>query len=151
MKRQRSTQAERSAHSKEVGLNRFVWNLAYPTRRRRKRRRRHEVVEGGIPGCGSAWLIQGSPAGRRAAVRARFRGFAKIRGWRPPTLAAGQFDLLKQVHEKLSETHKAINELRALRRRAQDWAARAKDKPELDAVASAAQSVIDRLKPIEAS
>ena len=52
--------------------------------------------------------------------------------------------------DRLSETHKAVNELRALRRRAEDWLARARDKPELEAVANAAQSVIDRLKPIEA-
>jgi hypothetical protein len=61
-----------------------------------------------------------------------------------------QFELLKQVHSRLSDTHKAINELRALRRRAEDWSARARDKPELDAVAKAAEAVVERLKPIEA-
>jgi len=61
-----------------------------------------------------------------------------------------QFTLLQQLHTRLSDAHKAINEIRAIRRRAEDWAARAKDKPELEAVAKAAQAVIDRLKPIEA-
>jgi HPt (histidine-containing phosphotransfer) domain-containing protein len=61
-----------------------------------------------------------------------------------------QFDVLLQVRDRLSDTHKAINELRAVRRRAEDWLARARDKPELEAVASAAKGVIDRLKPIEA-
>ena len=37
-----------------------------------------------------------------------------------------------------------------MRRRAEDWLARARDKPELEAVALAAKSIIDRLKPIEA-
>jgi hypothetical protein len=61
-----------------------------------------------------------------------------------------QFELLLQVRDRLSDAHKAVNELRAVRRRAEDWLARAKDTPELEAVATAAKSVIDRLKPIEA-
>ena len=61
-----------------------------------------------------------------------------------------QFALLKQVHDRLSDTHKAVNELRAIRRRAEDWAARAKDKSELESVDKAARAVVERLKPIEA-
>ena len=61
-----------------------------------------------------------------------------------------QFELLKQVHDRLSETHTAINTIRAIRRRAQDWTTRAKDKPELESVEKAAQALIERLKPIEA-
>jgi len=61
-----------------------------------------------------------------------------------------QFTLLRTLHERLSETHKAINDLRAIRRRAEDWATRTKDKPELEELAKAAQTVIERLKPIEA-
>ena len=61
-----------------------------------------------------------------------------------------QFALLKQVHDRFSETHKSINTIRTIRRRAQDWAARAKDKPELESVARSAEALIERLKPIEA-
>jgi hypothetical protein len=55
-----------------------------------------------------------------------------------------------QVRDKLSAVHTALNQLRAVRRRARDWIARAGDKPELASVTEAAQAVVDRLKPIEA-
>jgi hypothetical protein len=46
--------------------------------------------------------------------------------------------------------HTAINELRTIRRRAEDWATRARDASELAAVEAAARALIDRLGPIEA-
>src|SRR5437588_550149 len=87
------------------------------------------------PMATSLWVFYAPMAPRCARCR------AAIRRRRP---------LLKQVHDRLSDTHKAVNELRAIRRRAEDWAARAKDKPELETVEKAARAVVERLKPIEA-
>ena len=137
---------------KEVGLNRFVWNLRYPDATKIEDDDvANDLVEGGISGPGVA------PGGYKVRLQVGEQQFEQDfevrKDPRAETTDAelrAQFELLKQVHEKLSETHKAINELRAIRRRAEDWAARAKDKPELEAVAKAAQSVVDRLKPIEA-
>ena len=53
------------------------------------------------------------------------------------------------MRDKLSQTHTAINQIRELKRRAEDWSARASDKPELGTVHAASTAVIDRLKPIE--
>jgi hypothetical protein len=60
-----------------------------------------------------------------------------------------EFELLLRVHQRLSETHAAVNQLRRVRRQAEDWVARSKDKAELDAVQHAAAALIERLAPIE--
>jgi len=137
---------------KGVGLNRFVWTLRYPDATKIEDDDvANDLVEGGISGPS---VPPGTYKVRLEVGEQKFEQEFEVR--KDPRVAAtdadlrAQFDLLKQVHARLSETHKAINELRALRRRAEDWAARAKDKPELEAVAKAAQSVVDRLKPIEA-
>ena len=50
--------------------------------------------------------------------------------------------LLLGVRDKLSAVHAAVNQLRAVRRRSQDWSKRARDKPELAHVLEAAQAVV---------
>jgi hypothetical protein len=60
-----------------------------------------------------------------------------------------QFELLRQVHARLSDTHAAINQLRAVRKQAEAWVARSRDKSEMSAVQTAAQALLDRVKPIE--
>jgi photosystem II stability/assembly factor-like uncharacterized protein len=137
---------------KEVGLNRFVWNLRYPDATRiEDDETANELVEGGIPGPA---VPPGTYKVRLQVGEQHFEQEFEVR--KDPRVVATdaelrtQFELLKQVHARLSEVHTAINTLRAIRRRAEDWAARAKGKPELEAVAKSAQSVVDRLKPIEA-
>ena len=137
---------------KEDGLNRFVWNLRYPDATRVEDDDvANELVEGAIPGPP---VPPGSYRIRLQVADQTYEQELEVR--KDPRVSASeadlqaQFALLKQVHDRLSETHKAINQLRAIRRRAQDWAARAKDKPELEAVEKAAQALIERLKPIEA-
>jgi photosystem II stability/assembly factor-like uncharacterized protein len=137
---------------KEEGLNRFIWNLRYPDATKiDDDETANEIVESGIPGPA---VPPGYYRVRLQVAEHTFEQEFEVR--KDPRIAAtdtdlrAQFDLLLSVRDRLSDTHKAINDLRAVRRRAQDWLARAKDKPELEAVATAAQGVIDRLKPIEA-
>jgi hypothetical protein len=69
----------------------------------------------------------------------------------PDAAYRAQFDLLLQVRDSLSAAHAAVNQLRGIRKRAEDWARRASDtKPELEKVRVAAKAVVERLKPIEA-
>jgi photosystem II stability/assembly factor-like uncharacterized protein len=137
---------------KEPGLNRWVWNLRYPDATKiDDDDTANEMVEGAISGP------QVPPGTYRVRLQVGDQTLEQDFDVRKdPRLSAtdadlqAQFGLLRQLHERLSETHKAINELRAIRRRAEDWAARAKEKPELDAVAKAVLAVVERLKPIEA-
>jgi photosystem II stability/assembly factor-like uncharacterized protein len=137
---------------KEAGLNRFVWNLRYPEATRiEDDDTANELVEDGAqgpivpPGQYRVRLVVGEETFEEAfEVRKDPRGSVSDEDFR------AQFDLLMQVRDKLSETHAAINQIRALRKRSEDWASRAKDKSELDKVTSASKAVVERLKPIEA-
>src|SRR5581483_3335015 len=60
-----------------------------------------------------------------------------------------QFELLQQGHQRLWDTHAGINQLRSIRKRADDWAARSREKAELAGVSKAASDLIERLRPIE--
>ncbi len=137
---------------KEEGLNRFVWNLRYPDATRVEDDEvANELMEGGIPG---PVVPPGSYRVRLTVGEQTYEKEFEVR--KDPRVRAtdadleAQFALLKQAHDRLSDTHKGVNELRAIRRRAEDWAARAKDKPELESVEKAARAVVERLKPIEA-
>ena len=137
---------------KEEGLNRFVWNLRYPDATKLEDDEvANELMEGGIPG---PVVPPGVYKVRLTVGEQTYEQELEVR--KDPRVRAtdadldAQFALLKQVHDRLSDTHKAVNELRAIRRRAEDWAARAKDKPELETVEKAARAVVERLKPIEA-
>jgi hypothetical protein len=137
--------------SKEAGLNRWVWNLRYPDATKIDGDElANELVESGIAG-------PRVPPGTYH-VRLAFDGRAYDQEFevrRDPRVDASdadlraQFDLLQRLHHRLSETHAAVNEIRALRRRAEDWLSRSQDRPELQSVHSAAQALIDRLKPVE--
>src|SRR5206468_11137164 len=106
----------------------------------------NELVEGGISGPGvppGTYRVRLEVGGQ--ALEQEFDVRSDPRLTVNDADLRAQFDLLLRLRDRLSEVHKGINELRALRRRAEDWLARAKDKPELSAVAAAAQAVIDRL------
>jgi photosystem II stability/assembly factor-like uncharacterized protein len=136
---------------KEQGLNRFVWNLRYPEATRVEDDEvANDLVEDGSqgpivpPGRYRVRLVVGSDS-----FEEEFEVHMDPRISVPESDFQTQFDLLLQVRDKLSATHGAINKIRALRRRAEDWASRTRDKPELEKVAAAAAAVVDRLQPIE--
>lgn len=133
---------------KEAGLNRWVWNLRYPDATRIDNDDiANDLVEGGIagprvpPGTYRVRLTAGSDSYEQE--------FEVLKDPRIPATDAdlrAQFDLLQKAHQRLSDTHAAINQLRALRGQADAWRTRvAADQP----VAQAAQALIDRLRPIE--
>jgi hypothetical protein len=137
---------------KEPALNRWVWNLRYPDATKLENDETgNDMVEAGI---GGPLVPPGTYRVRLVVGEQTFEQDFEVR--KDPRVPAtdadlqAQFELLRQLRQRLSDSHQAINELRAIRRRAEDWAARAKDKPELESVAEAAQAVVERLKPIEA-
>ncbi|HET6316918.1 MAG TPA: glycosyl hydrolase, partial [Chloroflexota bacterium] len=137
---------------KEAGLNRFVWNLRYPEATKIEDDEvANDLVEDGAqgpivpPGRYRVRLTVGD-----SSPEEEFEVQTDPRVAVPEADFAAQFELLMQVRDKLSVTHGAVNKIRALRKRVEDWASRARDKPELSKVASAATAVVERLKPIEA-
>jgi photosystem II stability/assembly factor-like uncharacterized protein len=137
---------------KEAGLNRWTWNLRYPDATKIDNDDvGNELVEGGIAGP------QVPPGTYRVRLKVGEQSYEQeFNVRRDPRLEAtdadlrAEFDLLLQVHQRLSETHTAVNQLRAVRRQARDWVARSKGKAELEAVQKAAEVLLERLEPIEA-
>jgi hypothetical protein len=137
---------------KEAGLNRWTWNLRYPDATKLEDDDvANELVEGAIPG---PQVPPGTYRVRLTVGETVHEQSFEVRADPRVTVSAedfrAQFELLLSVRDKLSEAHGAINQLRALRRRAEDWQKRARDKPELEKVATAAKTLIEQLKPIEA-
>jgi hypothetical protein len=137
---------------KEAGLNRWIWNLRYPDATKVDNDDvANELVEAGIAG---PQVPPGTYRVRLAVGEQSYEQDFEVR--RDPRVDAtdadlrAEFELLSQVHQRLSDTHAAINQLRTVRRQADDWAARSKGKPELESVQKAATALLERLKPIEA-
>jgi hypothetical protein len=138
--------------SRVAGLNRFVWNLRYPDATRIDNDdAANELVEDGLagpqvpPGAYTVRLQVGDETFEQGfEVRADPRTGASDADLR------AQFEASQRVHRRLSDVHTAVNELRTIRRRAEDWAERASDKTDLGAVEAAARALIERLNPIEA-
>ena len=136
---------------KEAGLNRFVWNLrGADATRIEDDEAANEMVEGALS------APQVPPGTYRITLRVGDDSYSQqLHVQKDPRVTTddtdlqAQYALLGSLHEKLSATHAGINQLRAIRKRAEDWAGRTKDKSEFEAIARAVQEVIERLKPIE--
>ncbi|MBX6341495.1 MAG: glycosyl hydrolase, partial [Thermomicrobiaceae bacterium] len=132
---------------KEAGLNRFVWNLRYPD----------ATKVAGYASMGLSVVGPQVPPGRyqvRLSV-----GDTTLTEWfevrKDPRVPASdadlqaQFDLLKKIHAKLDETHKAVNRIRGIREQVEQWERRASGRPGAEAVAEAAKALKDRLAAVE--
>jgi hypothetical protein len=133
---------------KAQGLNRFVWNLRYPDATRiEDDDAANDLVEGGIAG---PVVPPGSYRVRLSVGSASFEEAFEVRPDPRSSTSAedfqAQFDALLALRDKISEIHANVNQIRALRKRSEDWLLRGKETP---AIKEAAQNVIDRLKPIE--
>jgi len=130
-----------------IGLNRFVWNARYPDA---------AVVPGAIFWAGGTTGPLAAPG--RYTVDLDVDGVAQSASFDfvrdPRTDAtdddfAAQFALLKQIRDKLSETHEAVNMLRAIGKQADDWVGRTAGTPQAERVSKAAGPLRDALDAIE--
>ena len=133
--------------AREAGLHRFVWNMRYPDAHAvpgDKSTERSLTGPLAPPGTYQVELCVGSHT-----VRTPF----EIR--QDPRLAASQqdfaaqFALLRQIRDKLSATHDAINQMRAVRQQVQEWVRRTEKHAVATAVAAASQELLHALGPIE--
>lgn len=138
---------------KELGLNRFVWNLRYPDAVRVEDDEvPNDFAESGLAG---PTVPPGEYRVRLTVGEWIAEQTFQVAG--DPRLTSSDDDLHQRfalelrIRDQLSAVHTAVNELRAVRRRAEDWLKRAENTPELERVHAAAQAVLDRLKTIEAA
>ena len=60
-----------------------------------------------------------------------------------------QLTLLKQVHDKLDKTNKAINRIRSVRSQINTYLEQLKDYPQIDQLKKQAKPILDTLKTVE--
>jgi photosystem II stability/assembly factor-like uncharacterized protein len=131
----------------EKGLNRFVWDLRYPDAIR-------------FPGM---VLWSGNTNGPRAVLgtyQVKLTVGGKTMGEsfelkKDPRIATTQedfqkqFDLLMKIRDKLSEVHKAIIEIRDVRKQVDDYATRVAGQPDSNAIVDSSKSLKAKLTSIE--
>jgi hypothetical protein len=131
----------------ETGLNTFVWNLRYPDAHKvAGDKSTEEMLSGPVvpPGRYEARLTTGGQT-HSASFEVR----------KDPRVAATQEDLeaqcalLLRIRDKLSETHDAVNNLRAVRSQAEQWERRAAPQVEAKAVRDGAAALKRALTEIE--
>ncbi len=131
----------------EPGMNRFVWNMRYP-----------DPVK--VPGDPTTERGLAGPLAQPGNYTVRLtlgdqslsQSFAICKDPRTTATAAdfaAQFELHRQICDKLSATHTTINQLRKLRAQLQEWARRSEGQTELKVLGEAAQALLEKLAAIE--
>jgi photosystem II stability/assembly factor-like uncharacterized protein len=131
----------------QQGLNRFVWNLRYEDAARVPN---SPLWAGNIsgplvmPGMYQLKLTSGGKS-YTAPLEVRLDPRVKVAA----ADIQKQFDLRWQIYQQLDAAHKAVNQIRNVRRQAQDMQRRTAGSPSAQAVADAAKKLDARMTPIE--
>jgi hypothetical protein len=129
------------------GLNRFAWNLRYPDAERFD----GLVLWGGgtqgpkaVPGSYQARLIVGTDS---MTVPVELR--PDPRSTTSVADLQAQFDFLIGIRDKLSETHRAIRQIRDVRQQVNALTGRLGDQAGADTVRATATALLEKLKAVE--
>ncbi|MEL7158305.1 MAG: hypothetical protein AAFN30_17135 [Actinomycetota bacterium] len=131
----------------DAGMNSFQWSMRHPEGPKMVDTDFHKPPKGplAVPGRYQVTLAVGDWSATQP--------FQLLADPRVTTTAADfgqQFELLSAIQDKLSEVVVAVNRIRALQHRLDDWQDRLDTDDEQQAAASeAAQAVLDRIEAIE--
>jgi photosystem II stability/assembly factor-like uncharacterized protein len=129
------------------GLNRFAWDMRYPGAEHLPRGVYWAGTKNGPmapPGRYEAELT----AGERS-VRVPFALVPDPRLSVPEADLRARFELALRVRDAISDAHRAVRTIHALRQRAQGWADRARAAGRGEEVEGARKALVDALAPIE--
>ena len=131
----------------KAGMNRFVWNMRYPDA---------ESFKGLIMWAGSVRGPKAAPGQYQArlvvgsdSVTVPFEIRKDPRSSSSEADLRAQFDFLIAVRDKLSETHKTIKEIRAVRKQVKDIQKRTKTADNAGEIKAAAKAFLDAARKIE--
>ena len=136
--------------TKEAGPNRFVWNLRYPEATKilgHKGRSGTDALLAGPQVAPGTYQVQ-----LKVGDQTYSQSFELVKDPRVAATAEDlqmQFDLLKQVHGKLSETHDTILQIRHVREQANAWGKYVDGNANGEAIKQAAKKLSDELCAIE--
>jgi hypothetical protein len=132
---------------KEVGANRFIWNMRYPDAKRVQGYVASEATLAGPLVPPGVYRVQLTVGDESLVESFEIRKDPRI----PATQSdlEAQFDLRMKIHNKLSQTHDAINMLRSIRRQVEDWEQRTQEQQDHEAIVRLGRAIKEKLFPVE--
>ena len=131
----------------KAGMNRFVWNMRYPEAEKFE----NLILWAGgtqgpkaVPDNYQARLIVG-----KDSTTVAFTILKDPRATSSQADLLAQFDFLMSIREKLTETHKAIKQIREVRKQVNDITGRAKSLAVADTIKAAAKAMLDKMTKVE--
>ncbi|MCH7605526.1 MAG: glycosyl hydrolase [Chloroflexi bacterium] len=136
--------------SAEAGMNRFVWDMRFPSARKVPGDKTTDPDAIGVtgplapPGTYEVSLMLGGQTQNES-----FQIVKDPRSAADQSDFDAQFQLHMRVRDKLSDTHDSINQLRSVRNQVEEWAKRAAERPSGGPVVETAGSLKEKLTGIE--
>jgi len=131
----------------ESGMNRFVWNMRYPDA---------ETFPGLIMWSGGTRGPRAAPGTYQAhlvadmdSMTVSFEVLKDPRSSSTQKDLQAQFDFLMEVRDKLSETHKAIKQIRNVHKQVKDITARLSDQEGADEIKENGETFITKISEVE--
>lgn len=131
----------------KVGMNRFVWNMRYPEAEKFE----NLILWGGgtqgpkaVPGNYQARLIVSQDS-----MTVPFTIVQDPRATAPQADLVAQFDFLMGIRDKLVETHKAIKQIREVRKQVEELNGRAKSLAGADTIKAVAKGMLGKMTKVE--
>lgn len=131
----------------KAGWNRFVWNMRYPDAEKVPD---DKVSAGGtrgpiaVPGTYQVQLTVGD--------KTQTQSFELLKDPRVSSSQAdleAQFELLIKIRDKLTETHRAVKQLRNVKQQIDEWVSRVEGREDHAAISEAATALKEKLIAVE--
>jgi len=132
---------------KEVGTNRFIWNMRFPDPKKIDGYVASEAVMAGPFAAPGTYQVELKVGDQTLTEVFEIQKDPRVSASQEDLDA--QFELHLRIRDKLSETHDAINMLRNIRQQAEDWARRSSERKDHEAISASARSLKEKLAPIE--
>ncbi|MFQ5640519.1 MAG: glycosyl hydrolase [bacterium] len=131
----------------ETGMNRFVWNMRYPDA---------EKFKGLIMWAGSVTGPRAAPGAYRARLvvaedssEVAFDILKDPRSSSTQEDLQAQFDFLIAIRDKLTETHKSVEQIRDIRKQVKEITGRMKGLEGADEIKEAGKALVKKITKIE--
>jgi photosystem II stability/assembly factor-like uncharacterized protein len=132
---------------KEIGANRFVWNMRYPDP--------IKIAGYDDPAYGLKGPLA-SPGTYQVQLKVGDQAYTEVfQIQKDPHVATTQedlqtqFELLLTIRDRISETHSTINAIRDIHRQVDEWERRAKGRADHESVAASGKQIKKKLAAIE--
>ncbi|HEX6483401.1 MAG TPA: hypothetical protein VF043_31530 [Ktedonobacteraceae bacterium] len=132
---------------KEAGANHFNWNMRYPDAKRVQGYVASEATLAGPLVPPGVYRVQLTVDDETLIESFEIQKDPRIPATQEDLEA--QFDLRMKIHNKLSQTHDAINTLRNIRRQVDDWEHRTQEQQDHEAIVRLGRSIKEKLSPVE--